>query len=209
MPENILEHTLSIAGLTCKPLAILSEAISPEEMSMARGGNGDGDPGGLEEGTGCGPYCIDPCCEPVEVIIVDPVPKGGKVVSLSRSSGDGTVIGSPDLIEAAADIVSDIVEWDPNIPGPSEIVNEIADEWNNAVDSVVDFVAENYDIYLTEDAEIEAEIQAEIEAMEEEERQREEEERQRLDEEDDGSGNEDLDGMEGDFDLDDSSQVLV
>ena len=40
MPENILEHTTSIAGLTCKPLSILSETISPEEMSMARGGNG-------------------------------------------------------------------------------------------------------------------------------------------------------------------------
>ena len=39
MSENILEHTTSIAGLTCKPLAILSETISPEEMSRARGGN--------------------------------------------------------------------------------------------------------------------------------------------------------------------------
>lgn len=40
MQENILEHTTSIAGLTCKPLAILSETISPEEMSMVRGGTG-------------------------------------------------------------------------------------------------------------------------------------------------------------------------
>ncbi len=39
MPENILEHPTSIAELTCKPLAILSETISPQEMSMARGGN--------------------------------------------------------------------------------------------------------------------------------------------------------------------------
>ena len=148
---------------------------------------------------------------------MDPNPKGGRVVSSSSSTGESTVVGSPDLIEAAADIVSDVAEWDPDIPGPSEIVNEVADTLNDAVDYVVDFVAENYDIYLTEDAEIEAEIEAmeeeerqlEIEAMEEEERQREEEERQRLDEEDeddDGSG---LDGMEGDFDLGDSSQVLV
>lgn len=38
MQENILEHTTSIAGLTCKPLSILSETISPQEMSRARGG---------------------------------------------------------------------------------------------------------------------------------------------------------------------------
>ena len=40
MPENISEHTTSIAGLTCKPLAIISKTISPQEMSMARGGIG-------------------------------------------------------------------------------------------------------------------------------------------------------------------------
>ena len=39
MQENILEHTTSITGLTCKPLAILSETISPQEMSRVRGGN--------------------------------------------------------------------------------------------------------------------------------------------------------------------------
>lgn len=38
MSENIFEHTTFIAGLTCKPLAILSETVSPQEMSMARGG---------------------------------------------------------------------------------------------------------------------------------------------------------------------------
>ena len=41
MPENIFQQqdgiTTSITGLTCKPLTILSETISPEEMSMARG----------------------------------------------------------------------------------------------------------------------------------------------------------------------------
>lgn len=40
MSESIFEHTTSIAGLTCKPLAILSEIISPQEMSRVRGGNG-------------------------------------------------------------------------------------------------------------------------------------------------------------------------
>ena len=40
MPENIFEHTTSIAGLTCKPLSILSETISPEEMRLVRGGDG-------------------------------------------------------------------------------------------------------------------------------------------------------------------------
>ena len=43
MQENILEHTTSIAGLTYKPLAILSETISPQEMSRAQGGNGCGE----------------------------------------------------------------------------------------------------------------------------------------------------------------------
>ena len=44
MSENILEHTTSITGLTCKPLSILSETISPQEMSRTRGGNGGGRP---------------------------------------------------------------------------------------------------------------------------------------------------------------------
>ena len=38
MSEKVSEQTTTIAGLTCKPLAILSETISPQEMSMARGG---------------------------------------------------------------------------------------------------------------------------------------------------------------------------
>ncbi len=41
MSENISEHTTSITGLTCKPLAILSETISIQEMNMARGGGGN------------------------------------------------------------------------------------------------------------------------------------------------------------------------
>ena len=47
MPENIFEHSTSIVGLTCKPLDILPETISPQEMSRARGGNdGAGGPAG-------------------------------------------------------------------------------------------------------------------------------------------------------------------
>ena len=38
MSENISAYTTSITGLTCKPLSILSETISPQEMSMVRGG---------------------------------------------------------------------------------------------------------------------------------------------------------------------------
>ncbi len=82
MQENILEHTTSIAGLTCKPLAILSETISPQEMSRARGGNGGErphnvntrfDPGsstsGLAgrvtpgSGEGCEIGCFEYCCD--------------------------------------------------------------------------------------------------------------------------------------------------
>ena len=47
MSENISEQsegiTTSITGLTCKPLAILSETISTQEMNMARGGGDDED----------------------------------------------------------------------------------------------------------------------------------------------------------------------
>ena len=59
MSENISEHTTSITGLTCKPLAILSETISLQEMSMVRGGTDDiGNDPPIEE-----PY-PDPCPEP-------------------------------------------------------------------------------------------------------------------------------------------------
>ncbi len=52
MSENIFEHTTSIVGLTCKPLSILSETISPQEMSRARGGDGmgGGGPGSMSSG---------------------------------------------------------------------------------------------------------------------------------------------------------------
>ena len=47
MLKNIFEERYDIAtpiaGLTCKPLSILPETISPKEMSLARGGNGDED----------------------------------------------------------------------------------------------------------------------------------------------------------------------
>ena len=41
MSESIFAHTTSIAGLTCKPLSILSETIATQEMSMVRGGYGE------------------------------------------------------------------------------------------------------------------------------------------------------------------------
>lgn len=50
MLKNIFEHTTSIAGLTCKPLSILSETISSQEMSMARGGDSMGGPGSMSSG---------------------------------------------------------------------------------------------------------------------------------------------------------------
>lgn len=215
MSENIFAHTISIAGLTCKSLAILSETISPQEMSRARGGNGGGrphnvntnlDPGRVYNdllkqygGNNCPAACTLPCCEGEP----DPGgPQGGGGGGLTGTTGSGGGEGGPDRLTSYTPPADPSGTDGEDFPGPSEIVNEIADTWNDAVDYVVDFVAENFDIYLTEDAEIEAEI----EAMEEEERQREEEERQRLDEEEDEGS---LDGMEGDFDLGDSSQVLV
>ena len=52
MPESIFGHTTSIKGLTCKPLDILSETISPQEMNRVRGGDGmgSGGPGSMSSG---------------------------------------------------------------------------------------------------------------------------------------------------------------
>lgn len=53
MSENSFEHTTSIVGLTCEPLNILSETISPQEMSRVRGGTdgmGGGGPGSMSSG---------------------------------------------------------------------------------------------------------------------------------------------------------------
>ena len=219
MSEDIFEHTTSIAGLTCKPLSILSETIFPKEMRLVRGGNGginndideDLDPGPITTGLpgavapgseavgNCKIGCIKHCCDE------DPDqggPGGMGGGGLTGTTGRGGGDGGPDRLTSYTPPADSGDTDGEDFPGPSEIVNEIADTWNDAVDYVVDFVAENFDIYLTEDAEIEAEI----EAIEEEERQREEEERQRLDEEENEGS---LDGMEGDFDLGDSSQVLV
>ena len=73
MQENILEHTTSIAGLTCKPLSILSETISPQEMNMARGGNDNPENYGaavneLEKSItySCTPGCQCDTCNPPE-----------------------------------------------------------------------------------------------------------------------------------------------
>lgn len=80
MQENILEHTTSIAGLTCKPLSILSETISPQEMSRVRGGGGhdieEPPETGPPPGTECPPGCRDYCCDPREVVISNPNPEG-------------------------------------------------------------------------------------------------------------------------------------
>ena len=79
MPENIFEHTTSIVGLTCKPLAILSETISPQEMSRVRGGNHHIDEPpetGPPPGTECPPGCPDYCCDPRDIVITNPNPEG-------------------------------------------------------------------------------------------------------------------------------------
>lgn len=56
MSENISEQsegiTTSITRLTCKPLAILSETISTQEMNMARGGGDDDDDDPIDWNTG-------------------------------------------------------------------------------------------------------------------------------------------------------------
>ena len=98
MSEKVFEHTASITGLTCKPLSILSEPISTQEMSRARGGN-DGthnvdtrlDPGTIYNdlqkqygGNSCPQECPLPCCEK------DPDPGG---VEGGLPTGTGGVVG--------------------------------------------------------------------------------------------------------------------
>ena len=106
MSESIFEHTTSITGLTCKPLSILSETISTQEMSMARGGNGGSrphdvdtslDPGRvynelLKEygGNSCPDGCPLPCCEK------DPNPGGMGGGDLTGTTGRGGGEGGPD-----------------------------------------------------------------------------------------------------------------
>ena len=104
MSKNIFEPRYDIAtpiaGLTCKPLSILPETISPQEMSLARGGNDKEeeeppDPR-LPWWDQCEPGCIDPCCDPKEVIIIDVEgpqnglpslgsPRGSKIITFSGS----------------------------------------------------------------------------------------------------------------------------
>lgn len=121
MLKNIFEPRYDIAtpiaGLTCKPLSILPETISPQEMSLARGGNGDREKEKFdvklpEYGNECDPGCIDPCCDPTEVIIMDvegpqnglpPLgsPRGSKIITFSGSETSTPVDSS-----ASADITA-------------------------------------------------------------------------------------------------------
>lgn len=107
MSEKVFEHTASITGLTCKPLSILSEPISTQEMSRARGGNDGGrphnvdtrlDPGTIYNdlqkqygGNSCPQECPLPCCEK------DPDP-GGVEGGLPTGTGGGGGEGGPSRI---------------------------------------------------------------------------------------------------------------
>lgn len=104
MLKNIFEERYDIAtpiaGLTCKPLSILPETISPKEMSLARGGNGKEEEEDPPEPTlpwwnECDPGCIDYCCEPPIIITEGPdvqnglpplgSPRGSKIITFSGS----------------------------------------------------------------------------------------------------------------------------
>ena len=109
MSENISEYTTSITGLTCKPLAILSETISPQEMSMVRGGNGAVSGG-----------CIEPD-PPIEVVDEEnpyPCPCEGELSDppcpcesedfIEPDDGDGE---DGSFWEDVTDIVEDVWDW--------------------------------------------------------------------------------------------------
>ncbi|MCE2435617.1 MAG: hypothetical protein J4F29_22270 [Candidatus Latescibacteria bacterium] len=98
MSENISEHTTSITGLTCKPLAILSETISPQEMSMARGGTD----------------YVEPCPRNEDEDVEDPYPC--ETPDGLPCPCDEEIIESDDgedssLWEDVTEIVDDVWDW--------------------------------------------------------------------------------------------------
>ncbi len=147
MPENIFDQqdslTTSITGLTCKPLAILSGTISPEEMSRARGGDGsasekDGDKESdtlidllaypLEEPPGqlCeDPSCIDCCCDDTQ-----PCPPDGPSFGAGLDEEDSSLLDeitetAEEIWDEATEFVEDVWDW---LTDEEEEEEEIEDE---------------------------------------------------------------------------------
>ena len=98
MSENISEYTTSLAGLTCKPLAILSETISPQEMSRVRGGTDYVEPCPWNEDEEVeNPY-------PCETPDGEPCPCDEEIIE----SDDGE---DSSLWEDVTEIVDDVWDW--------------------------------------------------------------------------------------------------
>ena len=100
MSENISEHTTSITGLTCKPLAILSETISPQEMSRVRGGTDiePENPPPIPEETICfpeGPY------EPEPTALPEPEPSLWEEITETAE----------EVWDETTEIVEDVWDW--------------------------------------------------------------------------------------------------
>ena len=158
MSENILEHTTSITGLTCKPLAILSETISPREMNRARGGDGmgGGGPGSMSSGQNPDATKAEQKSwqEATQKTLEEqkpPLPglqEGGYVPDYSSYNFDGpggegiNPIG--DAFEWAVETVSDVVET--GIDVAEDIIESVESDGiktgSDVVDQVMDLVIE-------------------------------------------------------------------
>ncbi len=117
MSEKVSEQsegiTTSITGLTCKPLAILSETISPEEMSRVRGGIDDiGNSPPIEEPDTV-PPCPDPCPTPP---CPDPCPVDFPEPDLNpepepESLWEEITETAEEIWDEATEFVEDVWDW--------------------------------------------------------------------------------------------------
>ena len=113
MPENIFDQqdslTTSITGLTCKPLAILSETISPQEMSMVRGGTDLGQDPPIPEGTVCfpeGPYVPEPTALP------EPEPSlWEEITETAEDVWEEITETAEEVWDEATEFVEDVWDW--------------------------------------------------------------------------------------------------
>ncbi len=200
MPENIFQHTTSIAGLTCKPLAILSETISPQEMNMTRGGNGN--------------KKKENKCEDEDSIDMNTTPGPGDVINSVFPSGDpvtndmgtqGPAISPAELYNQGepADAYLYGLTDDPSSADPFDEnfdQNKIMDEEDSITQTESGYYPEEGDCgedgESADDSSWLDDIWDWLTGEDEEDEG----------EEDEGSG---LDGMEGDFEPGTSNQVLV
>ena len=111
MSESIFAHTTSIAGLTCKPLSILSETIATQEMSRVRGGTDiePENPPPIPEETICfpeGPY------EPEPTALPEPEPSlWEEITETAEEVWEDITETAEEVWDETTEIVEDVWDW--------------------------------------------------------------------------------------------------